>query len=74
MKIEVKEWKTSENKKYPYIGVGKVSHSIILITAPFTGTIIYCPNKFEMGNHYQDIIEETFEKFKGSITLSNDED
>lgn len=75
MKVEVNEIKKQEDKEYPYLGID-TDGMIILFATRNNGTILNkgknpCSN-FNFGDFTNGIYDDSFEKFEGSITLSND--
>jgi len=61
--------------KYPWLGILKSSSitKVVLFTSHREGTVVYSNDSFDsVGTYITGWAIENFEKYQGSITLSND--
>jgi hypothetical protein len=70
IKVVEKQQDTSEEDKYPYIGIGEQG-SIVLFQKQDTGTVLVKNDVYEVGYFMMNWDEGSFTKYKGSITLEN---
>jgi len=69
------EVKPQETIKYPWLGILKNSSitKVVLFTSQKEGTVVYSNDSFDsVGTYITGWVIENFEKYQGSIKLSND--
>jgi hypothetical protein len=76
IKVEVNQREIIEEKEsYPCLKMNKISKDIVLFSAPGKGTLLTTPPPHiyhtKAGDFRDGFKEDNFEKFNGTITLSN---
>jgi hypothetical protein len=73
IKVEVKENEVQQKEnEYPCLKRSKYDKNyVVLFCGPEKGTVVFNPTGSDLGHYISGWNEENFEKFNGTITLSN---
>lgn len=74
MKSEVTHKETAARQKYPCLMMAPITGNVWLMSAPQCGTLVYVGARATgyIGMQRNELAEEIFKPFNGTVTLSND--